>query len=169
MTITSTQDPRCRLDAACALSDNRFHAAAIGLLDFAGLLDRREVRRYIQTHTVPDDENQDVEAAWVDWAGIAAAGEEIGPLYGGQDRLLRLALSIAHGTPVDLEPHCPGSATHTPARSWTRWCPRWTCPATSRIAAYLERKGEHDDALQAILASRGLNPDDYTATSEPRG
>ncbi|MFF7944795.1 hypothetical protein ACFZC5_34315 [Nocardia gamkensis] len=146
------------------------HGAAIGLLDFAGLLDRSDLRRYIQIQTriVPDDENLDVEAAWVDWAGLAAAGEEIGPLYGGQERLLRLALSIAHGTPVDLCATLSGLG-HEHARAvLDAMVPTLDLSGDVEIAdapGYLKRKRPHDDILRRVLPARGMDPDDESATN----
>jgi hypothetical protein len=165
MTTVSTEDLHRRLTAAAALSDNPFHAGAIELLHFTDLLDRADIRRHIQTETVPDRENNDLDGAWVDWAGLARAvqNDEIGGLYGGQDRLLRLALSIAHGTPVDLSAVLSGLGhAHARAVLHAMTAPLGLAGDVEIIdtPAYLARKRAEDEALNGALVARGLGPDD---------
>ncbi|WP_033247437.1 hypothetical protein [Nocardia carnea] len=171
MTTLPTDDLRRRLDAGCAVSGNPFHRAAIGLLGFADLLDRADIRRRIDIETVPDRNNQDVEAAWVDWSVLARDlhDDQIGPLHGGQDRLLRLALSIAHGTPVDLLGALSGLG-HAHARAvLDAMAIALELAGDVEITdspAYLERKSREDNALREVLADRGLShPDDEAAVS----
>ncbi|MEV0367991.1 hypothetical protein [Nocardia fusca] len=170
MTTVSTEDLYRWLTAGAALGDRTFHAGAIELLNFAGLLDRADVRRYIQTETVPDREGNDVDGAWVDWAALARSVEdgEIGALYGGQDRLLRLALSIAHGTLVDLSATLSGLG-HAHARAVLD---AMTAPLglagdveITYTAAYLERKRADDDRVRQFLGAHGLDPDDTVSRS----
>ncbi|MGW5384006.1 hypothetical protein [Nocardia sp. NPDC003963] len=170
MTTVSTEDLYRRLTAAAALGGRTFHAGAIEMLNFTGLLDRADIRRYIETETVPDREDIDLDGAWVDWAGLARAvqNEEIGGLYGGQDRLLRLALSIAHGTLVDLQASLAGLG-HAHARAvLTAMVAPLGLAGDVEITdtpAYLARKRADDEALRQILGERGPDSDDTAPRS----
>ncbi|WP_280426395.1 hypothetical protein [Nocardia carnea] len=174
MTTLPADDLRRRLDAGCTLSGNPFHRAAGDLLVFADLVDRAAIRRHIDTETLPDRDNQNVEVAWVDWSALARDlhDDQIGPLHGGQDRLLRLALSIAHGTPVDLLGALSGLG-HAHARAvLDAMAIALELAEDVEITdtpAYLERKSREDNALREVLADRGLNHPDDEAPVSPSG
>lgn len=105
VTVTAAEDLRRWLDAGAELAYNDGHAAAIALLDTAGLLADDDIVAFIETATVAGRDGQTVRGAWVDWAGLAHAIDTaaIGPdLDGDAVRLLYLAASLAHGRPVDL-------------------------------------------------------------------
>ncbi|WP_433574172.1 hypothetical protein [Nocardia brasiliensis] len=162
MTTLATAELRRLLDTGTALSDNHFHAAAIGLLDFADLLDRTDVRAHLRVQTVPDPTDQPVRAAFADWAALGA-DTGIGPLYGGADRLLRLALSIAHGIPVDLSGALSGLG-HAHARAvLDAMAVALGVGGDVEITdtpAYLARRRADQEAVRAILERRGLDADD---------
>lgn len=166
MTITSTEELRGLLDAGAVLRGNDFHAAAIGLLDFAGLLDRRDVRAHVQIEAVPDHDGRDVRAAWIDWPALADV-EKIGTLGGAQHRLLRLALSIAHGTPIDLR-GALSDLGHAHARAVLAAVVRALGLAgdveISDSAAYLARRRADQDAVHELLADRGPGADGEPTT-----
>ncbi|WP_280396014.1 hypothetical protein [Nocardia brasiliensis] len=161
MTTLSTPELRGLLDAGTALSENNFHAAAIGLLDFAGLLDRRDVRTHVQIEQAYDNDGRPVRAARIDWAGLSA-DTGIGPLGGGAERLLRLAVSIAHSTPVDLQGALSGLG-HEHARAvLDAVAGALGLGGDVEITdtpAYLARRQAHDEALAAVLERRGLDAD----------
>ncbi|MGW4719470.1 hypothetical protein [Nocardia sp. NPDC004260] len=161
MTITSTEELRGWLDAGAVLRGNDFDAAAIGLLDFAGLLDRRDVRAHVQIETVPDRNGRDVRAAWIDWPALADV-QKIGTLGGAQHRLLRLALSIAHVTPINLH-GALSDLGHAHARAVLAAVVRALGLAEdveiTDSAAYLARRRAHEDAVHELLADRGLDAD----------
>ncbi|WP_280246690.1 MULTISPECIES: hypothetical protein [Nocardia] len=166
MTITSTEELRGWLDAGAALAGNDFDAAAIGLLDFAGLLDRRDVRAHVQIETVPDRDGRDVRAAWIDWPALADV-QKIGTLGGTQHRLLRLALSIAHRTSIDLR-GALSDLGHAHARAVLAAVVRALGLAGdvdfTDSPAYLARRRADQEAVQALLADRGLDADGEPTT-----
>ncbi|MGV9679079.1 hypothetical protein ACWDSJ_27675 [Nocardia sp. NPDC003482] len=103
MTTALTADRlRTLLETGAAAADSRFQRAAIHLLAFTDLLGRAGVQdAHIQTDTVTID-GREVPAAWIrDWSAVGRL-ENLGSLTSGQERLVRLAASMAHGTPVDL-------------------------------------------------------------------
>ncbi|WP_280184503.1 MULTISPECIES: hypothetical protein [Nocardia] len=160
MTTTSTADLRRWLDAAATLAGNDLHATAIALLDFAGLLDRTDVRDLIEAKTVIGRDDQPVRGAWIDWAALARAvdTDAIGPLGSGADRLLRLAVSIAHGRPVDLRGTLPGLG-HAHARAVVtavvRACGLADDVEINDTPAYLARRRAHDAALAEMPGEDG--------------
>lgn len=119
MTTAHTADEvRTLLETGAAAADSRFERAAIHLLTFTALLGRADLAAYIETYIVAVD-GREMPAAWIrDWAALGSL-EDIGYLGGGDERLLKLAAGMAHGTPVDLRaPRSARSATRTPVASW---------------------------------------------------
>lgn len=150
-TTASPGELRDWLAAGCALSDSHFHRAAIGLLDFADLLDRRDIRRHIEV----DPEHG--AAAWVNWRELAA-DPDLAPISGGADRLLRLAVSIAHGTPVDLQGALSGLGGEHARAVLAAVAGALGIAEDIQITdapAYLERKRAENAAIEATLAARG--------------
>ncbi|MEV0760413.1 hypothetical protein [Nocardia sp. NPDC050435] len=143
-----TDELRRRLD----LADNRYHRAAIGLLDFAGLLDRRDIRAHLDLDTTGDQ-----AALWVNWRALGA-DTGLSAMGGTQLRLLRLAVSIACGIPVDLRESLSGLG-HQHARAvLTAVAEAMDIGEDVQITdspAYSARKRADDEAIAALLAGRG--------------
>ncbi|WP_216917686.1 hypothetical protein [Nocardia noduli] len=154
----STDDLRALLTAGSTLAGNDFHAAAIGLLDFAGLLDRSRVRAHIEVGDLAeDDDTGEVVTARIDWAGLAHA-DDLGPLSSTEYRLLRLAVSIARGgIGVELN-----EALRDLGDAHSRAVLHAVAVALglgedveiTDSAAYIARKQRHDDRLAALLGER---------------
>jgi hypothetical protein len=100
LATASADDLRAWLFAGSKFAGDNRHAAAVGLLDFTGLLDRASVRAHIEVEDLDDGRTRET-VAWLDWAGLA--GADIGQLNSARYRLLRLAVSIARaGIGVEL-------------------------------------------------------------------
>lgn len=155
-TTVSTDELRGWLTAGSQLGDDRFHGAAIDLLDFADLLDRRSVRAHIGTEIATDNYGTDHRIAWVNWRDLGA-DTDLGPLGGAQDRLLRLAVSIAVGAPVQLRDALQGLGDQH-ARAILAAVARALDIAEdidiTDTPAYRDRKRAHDDMLATILGDR---------------
>ncbi|MEU4712005.1 hypothetical protein AB0G00_36840 [Nocardia salmonicida] len=157
-TTASTDKLREWLITGGDLAEGRHQRAAVELLDFAGLLDRRDLRVHITTRLVTDSDDRHHLIARVDWTALAAA--DIGPLGGAQRRLLDLALSIGGGIRVDLRSVVCSELgdAHAHARAVLAAVARALGLADdvqiSDTPAYLERKRERDEQL-AFLGETG--------------
>ncbi|MGF0320751.1 hypothetical protein [Nocardia fluminea] len=153
----STDDLRRWLNAGCDIADSHFHRAAIGLLDFADLLDRRDIRAHIVTEMATDTNDVDHRVACVNWHDLATDDGLV--LHGGAYRLLRLAVSIAHGTPVNLRDALSGLGDAHARAVLAAVAGALDVAEDVEIAdtpAYRERKRANDDAIAAVLARRGV-------------
>lgn len=100
-TLHTADELRSMLETGASVADSRYQRAAIHLLAFTDLLGRADLATHIETDTVEID-GRAVSAAWIrDWAALGRL-EDLGYLSGGEERFIRLAASMAHGTPVDL-------------------------------------------------------------------
>lgn len=155
-TTAPTDQLRDWLLTGADLADGRHQRAAVELIDFAGLLDRRDVRAHIHTRVITDDGSAR-HIARVDWMALAAAG--LAPLGGAQQRLLNLAVSIGGGVPVDLRTAVCGELGNAHARAVLAAMVRALgLTEDVQIAdsdAYLERKREHDERLAELLGETG--------------
>ncbi|MFD6401199.1 hypothetical protein [Nocardia sp. NPDC060249] len=139
------------------LAEGRHQRAAVELLDFAGLLDRRGLRDHITTRLVTDSDDRHHLIARVDWTALAAA--DIGPLGGAQRRLLDLALSLGGGIRVDLRSVVCAELGDAHARAIlgavTRALGLADDVQISDTPAYLERKRERDAQRAEFLGETG--------------
>jgi hypothetical protein len=101
--MTSVQPPESGLVAAVRAGASGLYSleAACDLVISAGWLHRGDFTRFITTGTSLTDST--TEIAHIDWQGIIT-GRDTGhlPCGSGENRVLRLAASIAAGIPVDL-------------------------------------------------------------------
>ncbi len=98
--MTSVQPPESGL-AGLAAAGLYSLEAACELVISAGWLRRDDFTRFISTGTPLTDGI--TELAWIDWQSVIAS-RDTGrlPCSSGENRVLRLAASIAAGIPVDL-------------------------------------------------------------------
>ncbi|UGT58799.1 hypothetical protein [Nocardia asteroides] len=155
-TTASTDQLRDWLLTGADLAEGRHQRAAVELLDFADLLGRRDVRTHIDTRVITDD-GRARHIARVDWTALAAA--DLGPLGGAQQRLLKLAISIAGGVPVDLRYVTSGELGAAHARAALAAVVRALGLADdvqiSDTPDYLERKRAHDEWLSEFENGTG--------------
>ncbi|MGY0498254.1 hypothetical protein ACWZHB_07130 [Nocardia sp. FBN12] len=111
MTEPTPDALRRQLRTWCARASNQFHRAAIDLLDDTGLLDHPEVRAHIEVATITDRQGHSTTIAWIKWSTLPRF-QQTGPFGSIYDRLVPLAVSIAHGTPVNLQAVLPGLGHH---------------------------------------------------------
>lgn len=156
---TCTTDDLLRWLRTAARDDaNDRHLAAIDLLDFASLLDRRDVRAHIRVGAITHDDEPDdpgIAAAWIDYAALADT-EQIGPLSGAHDKLLALAVSIAGGTPVDLRRTLFGLGEAHSRAVLSAFAVALGLGGDVEITdtpAYLARARAREDALAHLLAA----------------
>ncbi|BAD60538.1 hypothetical protein [Nocardia farcinica] len=162
MTASYTADElRTLLETGAAAADSRYQRAAIHLLNFTELPGRTALNAYIETDTVTID-GRDVRAAWIrDWDGMGRL-ENLGYLSGGEERLVRRAASMAHGSPVDL---CAtlSSLGHAHARRVLEAVA--ICLGADEYyditptPALLENQRFEEQLLAGELSRRGLGPD----------
>lgn len=156
-TTASTDKLREWLITGGDLAEGRHQRAAVELLDFAGLLDRRDLRAHITTRLVTDSDDRHHLIARVDWTALADA--DIGPLGGAQRRLLDLALSLGGGIRVDLRSVVCSELGDAHARAVLAAVTRALGLANdvqiSDTPAYLERKRERDEQLAEFLGETG--------------
>ncbi len=156
-TTASTDQLRGWLLTGGDLAEGRHQRAAAELLDFAGLLDRRDVRAHIQTRIITDSDDRHHLIARVDWRALAAA--DLGPLGGAQQRLLNLAVSLGGGVPVDLRTVACGELGDAHARAVLAAMVRALGLADdvqiSDTPAYLERKRDQEARLAEFLGETG--------------
>lgn len=157
-TTASTDKLREWLITGGDLAEGRHQRAAVELLDFAGLLDRRDLRAHITTRLVTDSDDRPHLIARMDWTALAAA--DLGPLGGAQRRLLDLALSLGGGIRVDLRSVVCAELGDAHARAVLAAVARALGLAEdveiTDTPAYRERKRTHNDAIAAVLAERGV-------------
>lgn len=104
--MTSAQSPEP--GSATVLGAVRAGAAGLYALEAAcelvistGWLRRDDFARFISTGTSPTDDV--AELAWIDWQSLIASRDAgLLPCSSGENRVLRLAASIAAGIPVNL-------------------------------------------------------------------
>ncbi|MGY4102004.1 hypothetical protein ACW2Q0_21010 [Nocardia sp. R16R-3T] len=162
MTTAHTADElRTMLETGAAAADSRYQRAAIHLLNFTELPGRAALDAYIETDTVTVD-GRDVRAAWIrDWDAMGRL-ENLGYLSGGEERFVRLAASMAHGSPVDL---CAAlsSLGHAHARRVLEAVA--ICLGADEhyeitpTPALLESQRFEEQLLAGELSRRGLGPD----------
>lgn len=152
-TTASTDQLRDWLITGGDLAEGRHQRAAAELLDFAGLLDRRDVR----AHIVTDSDNRHHLIARVDWRALGAA--DLGPLGGDQRRLLGPAVSLGGGIPVDLRSVVCGELGDAHARAVVAAVVRAIGldddVQISDTPAYLERRRAQEKHVAAMLGEPG--------------
>lgn len=162
MTTTYAADEmRAMLETGAAAADSRYQRAAIHLLAFTELIGRSGLASHIETGTV-DIDGRAVPAAWVrDWAALGRL-EGLGYLSGGEERFVKLAASMAHGTPVDLR-GVLSSLGHAHARCVLEAVAicleadkKFTINPTP---AFLEEQRFEERLLADALRRRGFGPD----------
>lgn len=156
--ITATTDQlRDWLLTGADLAEGRHQRAAVELLDFVGLLDRRAIRAHIDTRVITDPDGRAHHVARVDWQALA--GADLGPLGGAQQRLLKVAVSIAGGVPVDLRYVTSGELGAAHARAVLAAVVRALGLAEdvqiSDTPDYLERKRAHEEWLAGFENGTG--------------
>lgn len=162
MTVSHTADEvRTLLETGAAAADSPYQRAAIHLLNFTDLPGRAALEAYIDTDIVTVD-GRDVPAAWItDWAAMGRL-ENLGHLGGGEERLVRLAASMAHGTSVGLQAVL-SSLGHAHARRVLEAVA--ICTGVDEkyeitpTAALLESQRFEEELLAGELRRRGLGPD----------
>ena len=95
--------------ALCAAAAGLYpDEASAGLLISHGcFLHRGDFTRFVRTGTSISDGT--TLLAWIDWdAAITARDNGLLPASGGEDRILRIAASLATGHPVSLRDTIPG-------------------------------------------------------------
>ncbi|WP_194829241.1 hypothetical protein [Nocardia sp. XZ_19_231] len=153
----STAKLREWLITGADLAEGRHQRAAVELLDFAGLLDRRGLRAHVTTRLVTDSDDRHHLIARVDWTALAAA--DIGPLGGTQRRLLDLALSLGGGIRVDLRLVTSAELGDAHARAVLAAVTRALGLADdvqiTDTPAYLERERKRQERLAEFLGETG--------------
>lgn len=160
-TLHTDGEMQAMLKTGADAADSRYQRAAIHLLSFTGLLGRADLAAHIETDTVNID-GRTVPAAWVrDWAALGRL-EKLGYLSGGEERFIKLAASMAHGTPVDLRAAL-SSLGDEHARcviDAVAMCleadKKYTITPTP---AFLEEQRIEKQLLADVLRRRGLGPD----------
>ncbi|MGW6426686.1 hypothetical protein ACWF82_28780 [Nocardia sp. NPDC055053] len=151
--IVPTDKLRAWLITGGDLAEGRHQRAAVELLDFVDLLDRRDVRAHIDTRLITDSDDRHHLIARVNWTALAAA--DLGPLDGAQRRLLNLAVSLGGGVPVDLRTVVCAELGEAYTRAVLAAVVRALGLADdvqiSDTPAYLERKRDQDERLAEFL------------------